>query len=50
MGYSAEFFEFTATLPQTTLTFDSTTLNSAAGPVIDGSPSPPSAATPAPPG
>jgi choice-of-anchor C domain-containing protein len=35
MGYSAETFEFTATLPQTTLTFDSTTLGSAAGPVID---------------
>lgn len=36
MGYSAESFEFTATLPQTTLTFDSTTLGSAAGPVLDG--------------
>jgi choice-of-anchor C domain-containing protein len=36
MGYSAETFEFTATLPQTTLTFQSTTANSAAGPVLDG--------------
>lgn len=41
MGYSAQTFEFTATLPQTTLTFDSTTVlagggASAYGPVLDG--------------
>jgi choice-of-anchor C domain-containing protein len=36
MGYSAETFEFTATLPQTTLTFDSTTVTAAGGPSAYG--------------
>ncbi|MFL6110856.1 MAG: choice-of-anchor C family protein [Catenulispora sp.] len=35
MGYSAETFEFSAAVPQTTLTFDSTTAGSAYGPVLD---------------